>query len=606
MSAVAFSLSGCDAVLDRPDMVNPVDNNYWRNETDFRLYANDGYPLYFVGYNSGWGTDYAPLRGYNFSDDQATAGKQSSFENTVPDSRGGTSMGYSSVWLSQYNSANWNFTWVRKWNIMLERLDEYRGNLSDEAYLHWTAVARFFRGVEYARMVATFGDVPYFEHSFGENDKDEMFKDRTPRAEVMDHVYDDFQYAMTNLRLDDGAQYLNRYIAAGFISRYMLFEGTWQKYHNNNSELATKYLQQAIDAANMVIGAGQWSITSDFRSLFGSMDLSGNPEVLMYRHYDAGKGVTHHVASYCNGNESQTPACNLALAQAFICNDGKVYQNSDVANADDFTIENMVVTRDPRFEATFWNMPIVQSATLLYCWKFIDRTGPTYRLSTPPAQYASMTNTNDYPVMRYSEVLLNWIEAKAELATLGGTAVTQGDIDLSINAIRNRPLDAEAEDKGVQKTAPMMLSDITASFDPARDADVDPLIWEIRRERRMEFVFEHSRLLDIKRWKKLDYMDNTKHPETMYGLWIDINNDLPSILSEGTTAVAKPNGDGTYTKVVYDGTNADQMVGFYIPNSAVERDPFTDRSYLSPVGRAQINQYVDQGYKLTQTPGWEE
>ena len=56
--------------------------------------------------------------------------------------------------------------------------------------------------------------------------------------------------------------------------------------------------------------------------------------------------------------------------------------------------------------------------------------------------YGSNTNTNDAPVMRYAEVLLNWIEAKAELATLGGQAVTQNDIDKSINKIRSRPLDA--------------------------------------------------------------------------------------------------------------------------------------------------------------------
>jgi hypothetical protein len=30
--------------------------------------------------------------------------------------------------------------------------------------------------------------------------------------------------------------------------------------------------------------------------------------------------------------------------------------------------------------------------------------------------------------------VLNWIEAKAELATMGGTAVTQADLDASINA----------------------------------------------------------------------------------------------------------------------------------------------------------------------------
>ena len=50
-------------------------------------------------------------------------------------------------------------------------------------------------------------------------------KDRTPRNEVMDAVYDDFDFAMKNVRLDDGdAQYVNRYVVAAFVSRWALFE----------------------------------------------------------------------------------------------------------------------------------------------------------------------------------------------------------------------------------------------------------------------------------------------------------------------------------------------------------------------------------------------
>lgn len=46
-------------------------------------------------------------------------------------------------------------------------------------------------------------------------------------------------------------------------------------------------------------------------------------------------------------------------------------------------------------------------------------------------------------------MLLNWIEAKAEL---GG--VTQEDINASINQLRRRPLDATAQAKGL-KTLPI-------------------------------------------------------------------------------------------------------------------------------------------------------
>ncbi len=71
--------------------------------------------------------------------------------------------------------------------------------------------------------------------------------------------------------------------------------------------------------------------------------------------------------------------------------------------------------------------------------------------NTPPVEFTSTNNRTDYPVMRYAEVLLNWIEAKAELQTIGGAAVDQSDIDKTINKIRNRPIASEAAEMGVQK-----------------------------------------------------------------------------------------------------------------------------------------------------------
>ena len=123
--------------------------------------------------------------------------------------------------------------------------------------------------------------------------------------EVMEKVYDDLKFAFENLRLSDGAMYLNKDIAAGFITRIMLYEGTWQKYHNLDQALAKKYLEFAKEAGDYVIGTGKYAISGDFRSLFGSQDLKGHKEMLMYRHYDAAN-ATHHVASYSNGYEGQS------------------------------------------------------------------------------------------------------------------------------------------------------------------------------------------------------------------------------------------------------------------------------------------------------------
>jgi hypothetical protein len=600
--AILFLLSCNKDVLERAPLDRIIDGpGFWRNEDDARLYANTYYPYYFSGYNTSSATDYTPVRGYIFNDDVTGKNAQSNFESSVPNSRGSTSE--SAAWISQHAGPTWNFAWVRKSNIFIDRLENVvKPKISEESYKHWTAVAKFFRGFEYSRLVSVFGDVPYFDKEVANTDLETLYKERDNRGVVMDKVYEDFKYTLANIRENDGAQYLNKYIAAAFISRLMLFEGTFQHYHGLDAARAKKYLEFAVEAAAIVMNSGKYNFSKDFKSIFSSESLVGHPEVLLYRAYDAALSVTHGIGSYSNGTEIVGVDPNLVLVKAFIVNDGKVWQNSSVTGADNFTFTDLAKTRDPRFEASFYDKPLTTSATLLYGYKFASREALTFIGKTYPPAWGGFTNTSDAPVMRLAEVVLNWIEAKAVLAQhLGGAAVTQGDIDKSINAIRNRPLDAAAVAKGVKKTAPLLLA--TLPEDPSRDADVPSLIWEIRRERRMEFVFEHTRLLDLKRWKKLGNMDFSTNPDYFLGPWVNLQTELPSILTtanKGKVKVKKADG----TIVIWDGTNASAMVGFWMVENAQNRTTFTDRSYLAPVGQAQIVQYEEKGFKLTQTKGW--
>ena len=84
---------------------------------------------------------------------------------------------------------------------MLDRVSaRMKDILTEEQYNHWMGIGRFFRGMEYARLVNVFGDVPYYDTEVLNTDKDALYKDRTPRNEVMDAVYDDFDFAMKNVR----------------------------------------------------------------------------------------------------------------------------------------------------------------------------------------------------------------------------------------------------------------------------------------------------------------------------------------------------------------------------------------------------------------------
>lgn len=678
IGAVALSLASCSDFLDRQSKTVMDDNTFWTSENNVRLFVNGAYGSYFTGYSDSWGQVYAPgvYSSGEFSDDRTTTGTQSNILVSVPSDNWYKQETYRGYWLARRGSGPWNFAYIRKWNLLLDRLTTMHdgGKLSDEAFNHWTGVARFFRGWEYSRFVESFGDVPYYDYVVEASDFDSMYAPRTPRTEVMSKVKEDFDFAMANVRDNDGTDFVNKAVVGTIASRCMLFEGSWYIYHKNDEAmktcsnvetLAKTFLEAARDYAGVVINSGAYAFDTDYRTLFGTLySRPTSGEIILYRAYSKSviNGAQHCIASYSNGNEAQTQSGNLSTLKAWICNDGQPYSSSTAENAQSFRLQDMVVSRDPRFEATFWDEPKA-SATGLYCEKFIDRTGVTfaYNGKSLPTYYGSCTNENGYPCVRYAETVLNWIEAKAELADkFGGAAVTQDDLDKSINAIRKRPLDDVAKAKGVKQTADLLISNLPD--DPERTSAaqqttlgykttgaVSPLLWEIRRERRMEFFLEQYRVLDIRRWGQLELMLGANNPDLLIGGYVEL--DLAATLSETaadglhreaqTTNLKKTlnnqgynllteanagkvsvipivgyNADGTvklgertYFTINEDGTsNYAQMRGFLVPVGIKDRDSrnVDVRNYLEPICTDVISQYKSKNVDIAQNPGWEQ
>lgn len=583
--------AGCKKFLDRPPLTVETDETAWSSEDKLRLYANKYYTDFFDGYGNGFSTAGAPLVNFTNSDDMVVLGSQPNFTRSVP------------------NSSIWSYSTVRSINIMLDRIETRMTDvLTPSAKAHWVGIGKFFRAMRYAALVQTYGDVPYYDREINNTELTELYKPRTDRNTVMDAVYDDLKFALQNVRLNDGDQNVNRYIVAGFVSRLALTEGTWQKYYYKNNTQAKKFLELAIEAAALDMSSGKYAIDTDYKTIFTSKDLKGNKECVLYRNYDPTAGVTHSIASYGNLAESTTNGPTSDLIKSYLLTTGDVWQNATPANAS-FSLDNMIITRDSRFEATFFSKPsLLNKGSYYYITKFLPRDvekRTQVDLLGMPAEFTGDKNETDAPVLRYAEVLLNWIEAKAELATLGGAAVLQTDIDRSINVIRARPLAPEAVTKGVQKTAPLNIASIVN--DPDRDPTVSSLLWEIRRERRMEFAFEIFRLADLKRWSKLEYMDNNLNTDLLSGGWVNFSSQLPGALidaNKGTLAVVSTSG----VETVYNGSNAGIMNGFYKNTKNTGRLPFLNQSninpYLAPIGLVQIDDYAARGYKLLQTQGW--
>lgn len=668
LALAAVTLAGCsEDFLERPSKTTMNDENFWSSEGNIRLFVNGAYTNYFPGYYSGWSYNYAPgVRGDGaageWSDDICTSGTQAQPLYAATD--------IATVYNSETNtfyaktqSSGWNYAWVRKWNLLLDRLNTMKdnGKLSAEAYNHWSGVTRFLRAFEYSRLVMTFGDVPYYDTVIDAEDFDSQYAPRTSRVEVMKHAMEDFLYAIDNVRLDDGANFINKGVVGTFGSRFMLFEGSWELYHKTAGGDAKAFLQAAESLAAKVMDSGKYQFNCSFKDLFGSTAQKGN-ETILYREYSAAVSVRHCITTYSMPQYGQGGYANFNHFESWICNDGKVYTESEVANADSWKVQDMRLTRDPRFESTFYDEPNSINGGGLFAWKWIDRVGPetyyekTYGSGAPiPTEYGSAYNITGAPVVRYAETVLNWIEAKAELADkFGGAAVTQADLDKSINAIRQRPLDATATKLGLKQTAPLTLAlaEANAAADPQYNDDVfkttlaakngfktSALLWEIRRERRMEFFNEHMRSADIRRWGELERLNNDTNPKTTYGVYLDateLGEDLLAYRVDGKVNMGDTRYFGAYKKqytitgklagqfktMGLDGqvhtytattdaesgavvsSNLSEMSGFRIPENFVPRNKVGERDYLYPVPSSLINQYSQKNKSITQNPGW--
>ena len=540
--------------LERFPQDQLVDETYWSTETNVRTFAWGFYPAYFSGYGSGftWGKFFS---GQSLNDDFAPS-SPAAFPQVVPASGGG-----------------WTFAWVRKANIFINRIQTVP--MEDEAKNHWTGIGRFFRALEYTDLVQTFGDVPWYGRELTDADED-LYKPRDPRTLVMDSVLKDFQYAAENVRASDGVAglHVNKYVVLALMSRAFLYEGTFLKYHNINLAKSTEYLEAAKWAADQVIGSGKYSIADDFRSVFNSANLAGKKEVILYRQYETGI-LTHSLHSYVN-KEPQTGVSKDGI-DAFLASDGLPIAISPLYQGDK-TITDVMANRDQRLIQT-----VVQELRLNGYVSNYSTSGYSVRKFFNDAmkdapEGSSNLNITDAPVIRYGEVLLNYAEAAAELGNL-----TQEDLDKSINKLRDRPGIAmpHLEVIGGQPAVNGVVYD-----DPERDPTVPSLIWEIRRERRTELMFEGFRLDDLKRWKKLEYT-STPDSDINRGAWI-VRAEWPNL-----------NPD---IKIENDAPE-----GYIIPAWRPETQRiFSDpKVYLNPLPLDQIKLYLDAGVTLEQNPGWQ-
>ena len=618
-----ISLCGCDDFLDKDPQDKQTNDTYWQNETSLRTYAQDFYSSYFKGYD----TDYTVFAGY-FSGDDYT----DDFINLNNANTNGA--GY--IYFPTSSTTDWNSrtaTWsnnygiIYKANVMIEKIPDM--NISDEAKRHWEGIARYFRAMAYSELAKYYGGVPYYDKVTDPSDED-LYKDRDSYLLVAQKILEDFQYALDNVRTDDTKLQVNKYVVGAYMSRELLYHATWLKYHGTSvgpgsqpvsNDDIKNLLQGAINGAETVMNSGKYSIGNTYNALFTTDDLADNPEIIWYREYTS--GLTMNALMSYNGPENQTQGgVTQDVINAYLCSDGlPIGQSPLYQGKDDPSIQNSFQNRDPRLYQTITDTLRIMSAMgTEYAKGGTSPTGyPTkkflneewFAADSPYCQ--NRQSPADAPCIRYAEVLLNYVEARYEIAQVGGSAFVQKDLDESINKLRGRQLTKFQETES--KTMPTVslngngLSvNGTVIDDPARDKSVDPILWEIRRERRIELIMEGRRGEDLRRWAKFEYLnseDANGNPSMSFlGAYVDMK-DYPGMSSKDDAGnrvlyLFDPNNPG----------NEDSEKGYihYLREKGLRvfkaGDLNSERYYLRAIPASQLTIYENKGKVLTQNPGW--
>jgi len=541
LSFIAIIGAGCskDLNVDTPDQFS--DDNFWTSENNVRTY-NWGFYALFTGFGTGTTADFYFS---TLSDDQNAATFQN-FVLTAPTT-----------------SADWDWTYVRKANIMLERINQVP--MGDEAKKHWSGIAKFFRAMDYFNKVKTFGGVPYISKSLDVSQTDVIYKPRDSRQLVMDSVLSDINYAVANIRVSDGDNVVNRDVALALKARICLFEGSYRVYHTELSlPDADKFLNEGKDACEKLM-TGKYLLNADYRSIYSSMDLAGNKEVLLYKKYLAGV-LTHSVIGYTNST-TQMSGLTKSAVDAYAATDGLPIGQSPLYQGDN-TITTLRTNRDSRLLGTIDNF-LCYNGTLVNGYSSSTGYRPSKFLNPASNQLAPFNET-DAPIFYYPEVLLNYAEITAILDKMGKLTFAQTDMDKSINLLRTRA--------GITKLTVTGGGNVaaggTAIADPKRDADVSALMWEIRRERRVELMMNGFRYQDLMRWKKGEYLDRAKNVEAFLG-----------------------------AKVPDNGKVLRNTQGYIVPYATTLTRTFVDpKNYLSAIPTGQISLYPAN--TLQQNPGW--
>lgn len=570
--SAAIACISCEDMLDYQPKDRLSPDTYFKTETDCELWTNN----YYTVFPSAEGIYSEP---YDVIVRDVLADEISGVRKPMP------------------TDGNWNWEKLREMNFFLSRASQ----VEDESVrLEYEGLTRFFRAYFYFEKVKRYGDVPWVDRPLG-SDEEELYKGRDSRESVMEKVMEDVDFAIANLPEVQNVYRVTRWTARALKSRIALFEGTFRKYHGLDGY--EEFLQACVNASEPFL-TGPYSIytsgSTPYQDLFTSQDAIETEIILARAYTSAISGMTHDVNGHLTGATMGRPGMTRNVVNMYLMRDGSRY--TDQENYAIKTFVEECKNRDLRMAQTLRTPGYKRIGGSKELAPDLSRSTTGYQLIkylTEEKYDANKASTNDMPLFRLAEVLLNYAEAKAELGTL-----KQADLDNTIRPLRARAglPDLDMEEANANPD-PYLSSPETGYANVT--GDNKGVILEIRRERTLETPMEGLRYWDIMRWK-----EGKRFEKPIEGLYfpgtgeydLDGNGSVDVCIYDTEKAPGN-SADVLYLKLGSDIVLSGGTSGNVLAHSTQQRIWNEQRDYLYPI--PTDDRVLTQG-AISQNPGWND
>lgn len=558
-----LTVTSCNDFLDMEPPSDVTPEAYFQNADQLGAYAISQYQSLFTTH-SGW----------SMGD---IVGGDANTDNMVGRSFS-TSRFTKNLWQVS-NSGDLGMSLIRYCNYFFETvLPRYEAGLysGDPAADHYIGEMYFIRAWVYFSRLQTYGDYPIVTDVVTDNKEDLIAHGtRMPRNEVADFILEDLDRAIELLYDQNEGGFannrINKKVAQLVKSRVALYEATYEKYHQGTgrvpgdqdwpgykvhpgytldvdahvNELLTIAMEAAKEVADNteltqntgVLDQYPASYTTGWNpyfEMFASTDLSGIDEVLMWRSYGTVGSTTavHGLTSFMTTGGAI--GYLRGYMENFVMANGLPIYAEGSGYHGDVTLDDVKADRDGRLQLFVFGesnyIPFTdQNQSIIYNFTPVlvgarsgemgEQTGyrPRKGESFDPNQntYGKQGSTTGCIVFRGVEAYLNYIEAQyLRDGNLDGTsssywrairtrAGVNPDYNVTINAT-DISKEAQIGDWAAYSGGQLLT---------------DRTLYNIRRERRCEFIAEGMRWADLVRWCAMDQLKTTNYIPEGCNFW---------------------------------------------------------------------------------------